>query len=238
MLCLSFWIYWQQLTCHRPVTLIFSKQSARERSSHLGYPWIFWDDHAQRVPFGRHATPLSEELWNLVRDHLWRHTKYRDEDPLFFATNCKLHDVIDWAHPPGIDFNVRDSKGRTPLLRAMSLSSNRQMVESLLNNGADVNAKNPDGETALTIGARRNNVGVVPILIARTDCELDHVTENGCSALGYAREHGNTRIVELLHERGARVAVVDGKEVPWPIRSNVSRAFPGTMGLQLAARIR
>ena len=234
MLCLSFWIYWQQLSCHRPVTLIFSKQSAREISSHLEYPWTFWHDHAQRVPFGRHATPLSGELWNLVRDYLWRHAKYRDEDPLIFATGCGLQDVIDWAHPPGIDFNVRDSKGRTPLLLAISIplsvgrrvlspQSLRQMVESLLNNGADVNAKNTDGETALTIGTRGNDDDeAVSILIARTDCKLDHVTEDGCSALGYARDRGNTRIVELLRERGARVAVVDGMEVPWPIRSNVS----------------
>ena len=223
MLCLSFWIYWQQLTCHRPVTLIFPKQSAREISSHLEYPCNYWYWHAQSVPFGRHATPLSEELWNLVRDHLWLHTKYRDQDPLFFATGYGLQDVIDWAHPPGIDFNVRDRAGRTPLLLAMSLSSNRQMVESLLNNGADVNAKDPDGETALTIGTRENDVDeAVSILIARTDCELDHVTGNGCSALGYARKNGNTRIVELLRERGARVAVVRGKDVPWPTRSKVS----------------
>jgi len=111
----------------------------------------------------------------------------------------------------------------TPLLLAMSSQSSRQVVESLLNNGADVNAKNPDGETALTIGTRENDVDeAVSILIARTDCELDHVTENGCSALGYARKNWNTRIVELLHERGARVAVVRGKDVPWPTRSKVS----------------
>jgi len=231
VLCLSFWNYWQQLSCHRLVTLIFPKQSAREISSHFEYPWNYWYWHAQNVPFGRHATPLSEELWNLVRDHLWLHKKYRDEDPLFFATNCRLHDVIDWAHPPGIDFNVRDSKGRTPLILAMSVSRNRrQVVESLLNKGADVNAKNPGEETALTIGTRGNDDEVVPILVARTNCELDHVTKDGCSALGYARVHGNTRIVELLHERGARVAVVGGKEVPWAIRNNVSWAFPEAVG--------
>ncbi len=49
----------------------------------------------------------------------------------------------------GVDVNVRDQRGMTPLHNA-SFLGNRQMVEFLLQRGAEVNAVNNDGETALT----------------------------------------------------------------------------------------
>jgi ankyrin repeat protein len=69
----------------------------------------------------------------------------------------------------GADVNVRDSRGNTPLLRAigtrrLSRTARLSMVKILISAGADVNAKNPRGQTPLDLAKRGGQTEIVELL--------------------------------------------------------------------------
>lgn len=57
---------------------------------------------------------------------------------------------------PEINVNYQDENGNTPLHLATT-NGHKKLVEELINHGANVNAKNLDGETAL-FGAARGGI--------------------------------------------------------------------------------
>jgi len=79
----------------------------------------------------------------------------------------------------------------------------KDVVELLLNNGADVNAKSNDGWSALTYAARNGRKDVVELLLnAGTD--INAKDNYGWSALMYAVAYGHKDVVELLKRYGAK----------------------------------
>lgn len=75
--------------------------------------------------------------------------------------------VTDMLLRLGADLELRDAKGRTPLMIAID-GGNRRVAEILLKAGADPNARNAqeNGETALMIAARKGNSDGASILLA------------------------------------------------------------------------
>ena len=107
------------------------------------------------------------------------------------------------------DVNVRDSYGFTALMRAVS-EKNLDIVKILLEAGADVNAKNSNGSTAL-IGARSDNI--VKLLI-EAGAEIDAQDSEGKTAL--MRVSNEIPIdpmnkTKVLLEAGADVDIEDNK---------------------------
>ena len=54
----------------------------------------------------------------------------------------------------GMDVDVKDKKGRTPLHRVSGSGYNKEIAELLITKGADVNAKDEDDRTALDLAIR------------------------------------------------------------------------------------
>ncbi len=78
-------------------------------------------------------------------------------------------------------------------------------IESLLEQGADVNyADNDDGHTALIEAARNGHTGLVRLLIEH-GADVNHTTSFGTTALIYAAEKGYKEIIELLLAQRAEV---------------------------------
>lgn len=75
--------------------------------------------------------------------------------------------VTDMLLRLGADLELRDAKGRTPLMIAIE-AGNRRMTESLLKAGANPDARNAqeNGETALMIAARKGNSDGAALLLA------------------------------------------------------------------------
>ena len=92
---------------------------------------------------------------------------------------------------------------RTLKLVEATLEGNINKVQTLLEEGADVNAKANNGATALHIASEYRHPDIVEILLAN-GANVNTKTYNGVSALQNAESRGYTEIVQLLKDAGAR----------------------------------
>ncbi len=76
-------------------------------------------------------------------------------------------------------------------------------IRRLLAQGADINAKDPQGEIPLNIAIRTNNAVLVRMLVER-GARIFNLDANGMSPMGVARENNNTIIVRYLHRQIAQ----------------------------------
>ncbi|HET6604741.1 MAG TPA: ankyrin repeat domain-containing protein [Xanthomonadaceae bacterium] len=104
----------------------------------------------------------------------------------------------------GVDVNLRHH-GLTPLLAATrdSYQGRPDAVATLLANGADPDAADRDGATALHHAARSTDPGVAAQLLD-AGATVDAVDRHGLTPLAAACASGNWRVAKFLLERGAR----------------------------------
>ncbi|MGH8028842.1 MAG: ankyrin repeat domain-containing protein, partial [Arenimonas sp.] len=111
----------------------------------------------------------------------------------------------------GADLN-RDHQGLTPLLAATrdSWHGRPEAVMTLLANGADARATDPDGNTPLHHAARSSDPAVAALLLD-AGALVDALNGDGQSSLGLTCAAGNWRLARFLLEHGARPEPVDGQ---------------------------
>jgi len=104
------------------------------------------------------------------------------------------------------DVNTKDKRGTTPLMMAAAYSS-MAVMNVLVTAGADVNAKNDFGATALHWCA--GDLQKVRLLLDK-GADVNARSKMGRTPLLIAAAHsGGAPVVELLLAKGAKVAVVD-----------------------------
>jgi ankyrin repeat protein len=96
-------------------------------------------------------------------------------------------------------------------------------LRRLLTTGADIDARDRHGQTALMIAAREGHAGVVRFLVEQ-GADLNHSAKYRLSALMLAVIHGHIDIVRTLVEAGADPA----------IRGSGAPGFSGKTALDLA----
>merc|ERR1719384_2963644 len=97
------------------------------------------------------------------------------------------------------DLNVRASQhGQTALMLAVS-HGRLDMVELLLEAGADVNIRDEDGSTALMCAAEHGHIEIVKVLMKHPDININATDNDGLSALSVAMEAGNRDIGVVLY---------------------------------------
>ena len=99
--------------------------------------------------------------------------------------------------------NARASNGDTALMSATRFNDKTDSVKELLAAGADINAKNRDGITALMNAAREGKTDIVNELLA-AGAKVNEKDNNGKSALTFATQHDHSDIVKLLLAAGAK----------------------------------
>ncbi|XP_031400492.1 26S proteasome non-ATPase regulatory subunit 10 [Punica granatum] len=98
--------------------------------------------------------------------------------------------------------NKKDEEGWAPLHSAASIG-NPQILETLLNNGADINVQNDGGRTALHYAASKG-WRKIAVLISH-GAKINMKDKYGCTPLHRAASTGNSEMCELLIEEGAEV---------------------------------
>jgi ankyrin repeat protein len=134
---------------------------------------------------------------------------------LHVAINFQLVDVIEFLLRSGADPNITDSRDRTALHQELECSDGDtqpvRIVKLLLEKGANVEAKNRDGHTALHACAlQTSNVesGSVATLLLRAHAEVKF--SGGETALHVAVLESNFAVVQALLQHEADVHSKDG----------------------------
>jgi ankyrin repeat protein len=185
-----------------------------------------------------------------------------DWTPLHFAAEAGQTDIVEYLIANGVDVNAENIKGETPLQFAAD-KGDKEIVElliqkgadfsihlaarlgdlarikSLIEDGADVNAKDIGGDTPLHIAAAKGHEEVVKLLIEKgatmanlhiasymgnlekaeafinDGADINSTDGHGYAPLHYAAQNGRKEAAELLIAKGADVNVKNwGGETP------------------------
>ena len=113
----------------------------------------------------------------------------------------------------GVDVNVKNKNGQTPLHRAVSYDC-REIINLLVANGADVNEKAKYGGTPLMYAASNGNKEIAELLIA-AGAEVNANDGRGSTPLDYAKVESwahpevkavKRQIADLLRKHGGKTA--------------------------------
>ncbi len=134
----------------------------------------------------------------------------------------------------GARVDVRSKAGRTPLIVAAAYDGVMESATLMIKKGADVNAMDEGGMTALEQAAGANHTELARLLLDK-GAKVNAVDGGGFTALHSAAGNGNAAMVKLLLERGAAVNATSGEHAE-PVKNGfvaVGRVTP----LQWAAQI-
>lgn len=92
---------------------------------------------------------------------------------------------------------------KMPALHAAAQTGTHAALTKLLSEGADVNARDAAGETALMLAAARGRLDVIGLLIER-GADVNAASDAGNTALMLAAARGQVDAARALLERGAR----------------------------------
>jgi ankyrin repeat protein len=125
--------------------------------------------------------------------------------PIFHGETERVKAMLD-ASPEVV--SVRDAKGLTPLQVAASRGKD-QVVQLLLEHGADINGPSPDAAwTPLVFASYRGHIGAVMVL-------LEHgadPSEKQGNPIHYAGQRGHKEICKLLVAHGAVDDILDSDD--------------------------
>ena len=102
---------------------------------------------------------------------------------------------VDMLVNLGVNINAKD-EGETALMKA-SQNGHKEIVEILLENGADVNVKNRDNWTALMWASWNGYKEIVEILL-ENGADVNVKNRDNWTALMWASWNGYKEIVEIL----------------------------------------
>jgi hypothetical protein len=91
-----------------------------------------------------------------------------------FLTVDVFKAILEFSKSIGVDINLEDSKGVTPLMLATQTFYNKEFVGLLINNGADLNRVNNVGQSALAYAlTKRPSAGRDALIVAKADIVSD-----------------------------------------------------------------
>jgi ankyrin repeat protein len=103
----------------------------------------------------------------------------------------------------GADFDIKDPKtGMTPLLSA-ARDGRQEIVEMLIRFGADINAKNHEGDTPMHLSAARGHRAVIEMLLKYRP-DLGARNNRGLTALRQAEQNRHDQVAMVIRQYSSR----------------------------------
>lgn len=140
---------------------------------------------------------------------------------LTHAIEAMYEDVVDaLLARPELDPNTRGLNER-PALFSYVWRDSKTRTERLLALGADVNAQDADGDTALHGAAQTGNVEILTMLLNK-GAKPNTKNSVGGTPLMWAAVYGNREAAELLLQRGADASLKDNDGLTaadWAVRN-------------------
>ena len=133
-----------------------------------------------------------------------------DEDgtALHLAADNNHADVVQVLIDAGADIEVKDDRGRSPLLWSCS-SGSLAVAKLLVRAGAGFGVTDNYGDTCLTIAAYRGHTETVRYLVGLKEVEVDHTDDDRCTALHLAADKNHADVVQVLIDAGADIEARD-----------------------------
>ena len=162
--------------------------------------WAIEDNHTEIADLLRkHGAKTGEELKAEL-------PKLEIEQSLLQAIKAGNIEAVKQHLEAGTDVNASDNLGRTALHKASGWQGQREIVELLISNGADVNAKRSDGAIPLHYAVYYNRMENAEILLSNgADLNAKDGDQNGATPLHEAAWRSRKEIVDLLISKGADV---------------------------------
>ncbi|WP_053976346.1 ankyrin repeat domain-containing protein [Mangrovimonas xylaniphaga] len=119
-------------------------------------------------------------------------------------------EVYKFLEEQGLNPNVINREGQTPLHILASRSKDEELIRYLLEKGLDVNIGDHNGNTPFMNAAYRNNLDMVQLL-SKNLKDINHANKKGQTALFYAVDGNSVEVVNFMMKRGAKIDVVDNE---------------------------
>ena len=172
-------------------------------------------DGVTAAALARATNATKEDVDRLVKlgvDWTWHDGEEDAELPLLAAVRRGDRDYARTLISAGAPVDVHFKEATTALVEAIDGSASddarARIVELLVEHGANVNRRFPDGRTPLFAAAESGNIRVVNFLIAHGARVNDRVLDD--TALDAAEQHGNTPAARVLSAHGGGRAYAHG----------------------------
>lgn len=134
-------------------------------------------------------------------DFFVRNKKFNDKTLLHFAASNGQVECVEYLIRSGINVNVKDDEGTSPLCNA-AFYSNLRMVVCLVGNGADVFARRTCGWSVLQSAAFSGKLDCVQYL-TEAGCNVNNTDRDGNAVIHSAAQNGHLHVVKYLVSKGA-----------------------------------
>ena len=157
--------------------------------------------------------------------------------PTHFAASLGNVEVMEFLLASGVDKNERDADGNSALMWVVSADGSEDLMDALVDHGANVNMQNFVGETALFTACARGLEDKVEFLLENgADAHIADL--DGATPLHAAAGQGDSSLIELLVRYGASVSAADDEgdsPLHWAVREGKMEAAQAL--IQLGASI-
>ena len=157
------------------------------------------------------VTDVEEKSNNIINSSASTQPKTTDFREVNWPS-ASYQDVINMISV-GANINQTYEDGTSVLMLAVDMGANPQAIQALIDKGANVNAKNDNEDTVLSIAAYQNSPQVIEVL-AKNGANINSTGFSGITPLMLAaKDNKNPNIIEALIKAGANVNQKSGSDM-------------------------